>query len=155
MLTRALFILFALCPLLFAEKPNVIIILADDLGYSDLGCFGSRTIRTPNLDTMAAQGARFTSFYVAQAVCSASRAALMTGCYPNRVSMQGALNHTSREGIHADELLLPEMLKQQGYATAAFGKWHLGTAPMFHPLKNGFDCVSVGWMRQWVRLRRS
>jgi arylsulfatase len=121
------------------EKPNVILILADDLGYSDLGCFGSKTIRTPNLDTMAGQGTRFTSFYVAQAVCSASRAALMTGCYPNRVSMQGALNHTSKEGIHPDELLLPEVLKREGYATAAFGKWHLGTAPMFHPLKNGFD----------------
>jgi arylsulfatase len=140
MFLRSVFFFVALCPLLIsAAKPNVIIILADDLGYSDLGCFGSKTIRTPNLDTMAAQGTRFTSCYVAQAVCSASRAALMTGCYPNRVSMQGALNHTSKEGIHPDEWLLPEMLKQQGYATAAFGKWHLGTAPMFHPLKNGFD----------------
>ncbi len=122
-----------------AEKPNIVLILADDLGYSDLGCFGSRTIRTPNLDTMAAEGTRFTSFYVPQAVCSASRAGLMTASYPNRVSMQGALNHTSHEGIHPDEKLLPEMLKEQGYATAAFGKWHLGTTPMFHPLKNGFD----------------
>lgn len=121
------------------EKPNIVLILADDLGYSDLGCFGSHTIRTPNLDTMAAGGTRFTSFYVPQAVCSASRAGLMTGSYPNRVSMQGALNHTSKEGIHPDEKLLPEMLKEQGYATAAFGKWHLGTTPLFHPLKNGFD----------------
>jgi len=133
-------ILLSLCPLLSAnEKPNVILILADDLGYSDLGCFGSKTIRTPQLDTLAAQGTRFTSFYVTQAVCTASRAALLTGCYPNRVSMQGALNHTSQEGIHPDELLLPEMLKAQGYSTAAFGKWHLGTAPLFHPLKHGFD----------------
>jgi arylsulfatase A-like enzyme len=122
-----------------AEKPNIILILADDLGYSDLGCFGSHSIRTPQLDAMAAQGTRFTSFYVTQAVCSASRAALMTGSYPNRVSMQGALNHTSKEGIHPDEYLLPEMLKEQGYATGIFGKWHLGTAAMFHPLKHGFD----------------
>ncbi|MCX6853875.1 MAG: sulfatase [Verrucomicrobia bacterium] len=136
----ALLSLACLSPLLSAaEKPNIILILADDLGYSDLGCFGSKTIRTPNLDTMAAEGTRFTSFYVTQAVCSASRAALMTGSYPNRVSMQGALNHTSKEGIHPDEYLLPEMLKEQGYATGIFGKWHLGTAAMFHPLKHGFD----------------
>jgi arylsulfatase A-like enzyme len=122
-----------------AESPNIVIILADDLGYGDLACFGSKTIRTPNLDRMAAEGTRLTDFYVAQAVCSASRAALMTGCYPNRVSMQGALNHTSREGIHPDEVMLPELLKSRGYATAAFGKWHLGTADMFHPLKHGFD----------------
>ncbi len=88
---------------------------------------------------MAAAGTRFTSFYVAQAVCSASRAAMMTGCYANRVGMQGALNHTSLEGINPDELLMPEMFKKQGYATAAYGKWHLGTAAMFHPMKNGFD----------------
>lgn len=121
------------------KKPNVVLILADDLGYGDLGCQGSKTIRTPHLDKMAAEGSRFTSFYVSQAVCSASRAALMTGCYANRVGMQGALNHTSREGIHPDETLLPELLKQHGYATAIYGKWHLGTAPLFHPLKNGFD----------------
>ncbi len=133
------FLLLACARTATAEKPNIVLILADDLGYSDLGCFGSKTIRTPNLDTMAAEGTRFTSFYVPQAVCSASRAGLMTASYPNRVSMQGALNHTSREGIHPDEKLLPEMLKGQGYATAAFGKWHLGTTPMLHPLKNGFD----------------
>lgn len=121
------------------RPPNVILIVADDLGYSDLGCYGSATIRTPNLDRLAREGTRFTSFYVAQAVCSASRAALMTGCYPNRVGMQGALNHTSKEGIHPDELLLPEMFKKHGYATAIHGKWHLGTAPMFHPMKHGFD----------------
>jgi arylsulfatase A-like enzyme len=108
--------------------PNVILIVADDLGYADLSCFGSTTIRTPNLDRMAAEGGRFTSFCVAQAVCSASRAALMTGCYPNRVGMQGALNHTSKEGIHPEEVLLSEIFKSRGYATAAFGKWHLGTA---------------------------
>lgn len=120
-------------------KPNVILIVADDLGYSDIGCYGSKTIRTPNLDRMASEGSRFTSFTVAQAVCSASRAALMTGCYPNRVGMQGALNHTSLEGIHPDEFLMPELFKQRGYATAIHGKWHLGTAEMFHPMKHGFD----------------
>jgi arylsulfatase len=121
------------------ERPNVVIIVADDLGYGDVGCFGAQKCRTPQLDRMAAEGMRLTSFYVAQAVCSASRAALMTGCYSNRVGMAGALNHTSPEGLHADEWLLPEMLKERGYATGAFGKWHLGTRPQFHPMKNGFD----------------
>ncbi len=121
------------------SPPNIVVILADDLGHGDVGCFGSTTCRTPNLDRMAAEGARFTSFHVAQAVCSASRAALMTGCYSNRVGMAGALNHTSHEGINADEWLLPEMCKERGYATAAFGKWHLGTRAPFHPMRNGFD----------------
>jgi len=121
------------------RPPNVVIILLDDLGYADMGCFGAEKIKTPNMDRMAAEGMKFTSFYVAQAVCSASRAALMTGCYANRVGMQGALNHTSKEGIHPDEWLLPEMCKARGYATAAFGKWHLGTDLLFNPLHNGFD----------------
>lgn len=121
------------------EKPNVILIVADDMGYGDAACYGSPAIRTPNLDRMAEEGTKFTSFYVAQAVCTASRAALMTGCYPNRVGMQGALNHTSKEGIHLDELLMPEVFKKQGYATAAHGKWHLGTVMSFHPCRRGFD----------------
>ena len=121
------------------RPPNVVLILLDDLGYADLGCFGAEKIKTPHMDRMAAEGMKFTSFYVAQAVCSASRAALMTGCYANRVGMQGALNHTSKEGIHPDEWLLPEMCKARGYATAAFGKWHLGTDLLFNPLRNGFD----------------
>lgn len=110
--------ILALVPLLGAAAqeapPNVVLILADDLGYGDLGCFGNAKIRTPNLDRMAAEGTRFTSFYVAQAVCSASRAALLTGCYANRVSLQGALNHQSTVGIHDDELLLSEILKARG-----------------------------------------
>jgi arylsulfatase A-like enzyme len=121
------------------RPPNVVLILVDDLGYADLGCFGAEKIKTPHMDRMASEGMKFTSFYVAQAVCSASRAALMTGCYANRVGMQGALNHTSKEGIHPDEFLLPEMCKARGYATAAFGKWHLGTDLLFNPLHNGFD----------------
>ncbi len=138
---RLLFALFFTTTVFAADKrpPNIVIILADDLGYADVGCFGNTQIKTPNLDHMAAEGMRFTSFYVAQAVCSASRAALMTRCYANRVGMQGALNHTSKEGIHPDDLLLPEMCKTAGYATAAFGKWHLGTYPMFNPLHHGFD----------------
>src|SRR5207248_8760695 len=92
-----------------AGGPNVLIILADDMGYGDLGCYGNTKIRTPNIDRLAAEGTRFTSFYVAQPVCTASRAALLTGCYPNRVSLFGALNHESKVGIHPDERLLPEL----------------------------------------------
>jgi len=119
--------------------PNVVLIFTDDLGYSDLGCYGSKLNRTPRIDRLANEGTRFTQFYVAQAVCSASRAALMTGCYANRVGLEGALNHTSPVGIHPDERLIPEMLRDRGYATAMFGKWHLGLSPYFSPLKNGFD----------------
>lgn len=120
-------------------RPNVVIIYADDLGYGDVGCYGAKDIRTPNIDRLAQDGTRFSSFYVAQPVCTASRAALLTGCYSNRVSMAGALNHTSTVGIHPDEVLLSELLKQQGYATAIFGKWHLGHRAPFLPTRNGFD----------------
>jgi len=121
------------------HPPNVILIVADDMGYADMNCQGARGFKTPHLDGMAAQGTRFTSFYVAQAVCTASRAALLTGCYPNRLGLQGALNHTSRDGIHEDEWLLPEMFKDRGYATGGMGKWHLGTTAKFHPMRHGFD----------------
>ncbi len=121
------------------RPPNVILIVADDMGYADFGVQGAKGFRTPNLDRMAAEGTRFTSFYVAQAVCTASRAALMTGAYPNRVGLQGALNHTSRNGIHEDEWLLPEMFKARGYATLGTGKWHLGTTAKFNPVRHGFD----------------
>ena len=120
-------------------RPNIVLILADDIGYGDLSCFGSKTIRTPHIDSIANQGTRFTQFYVSQAVCSASRASLMTGCYANRVGMEGALNHTSPQGINPNELLLPELLKQHGYTTAMVGKWHLGLSPYFSPTRNGFD----------------
>lgn len=121
------------------SPPNVVLIFTDDLGYSDVGCFGSTVNRTPRIDRLAAEGTRFTHFYVAQAVCTASRAALMTGCYANRVGLEGALNHTSPIGIHPDEWLLPEMFAHRGYATAIFGKWHLGLSPDFSPLRNGFQ----------------
>jgi arylsulfatase A-like enzyme len=125
---------------LAAERPpNFVLIYCDDLGYGDLGCYGSKTNSTPNLDRLAAQGLRFTDFHTAAAVCSASRAALLTGCYPLRVEIMGALGPQSKVGIHADEILLPELLKKQGYATAIYGKWHLGHLPMFLPMQHGFD----------------
>lgn len=119
--------------------PNVVIIFTDDLGYADLGCFGAEQLSTPHLDRMAAEGVRFTDFYVAQAVCGASRAALLSGCYPNRIGLTGAPDHRARHGIHPDEQLLPELMREQAYATAIFGKWHLGHLEPFLPLQHGFD----------------
>lgn len=121
------------------NRPNIVLIMADDLGYGDVGCFGAKDIRTPHIDRLAAEGTRFTSYYVAQAVCTASRAGLMTGCYPNRIGLFGALNHQSNVGIADSELLLPEICKQTGYATAILGKWHLGHRQPFLPARHGFD----------------
>ena len=118
--------------------PNIVLIFCDDLGYADIGPYGSK-IPTPHLDRMARDGLKFTDFYVAQPVCSASRTALLTGCYPNRVGILGALGPRSVTGIHSNEITLAEILKGQGYATAAFGKWHLGDAPEFLPTRHGFD----------------
>src|SRR4051794_5321619 len=116
-----------------APPPNVVVIFLDDAGYGDLGCYGNKVIRTPNLDRMAAEGVRFTDFYVAQAVCSASRAALLTGCYPNRVGILGALGPKDKHGISDRETTVADMLKARGYATAIYGKWHLGHHPPFLP----------------------
>lgn len=121
------------------RPPNVVIIFADDLGYADISPFGAKKGLTPNLDALAANGRKFTSFYVAQPVCSASRAALLTGCYPNRIGIQGALGPNAKIGISSNETTLAEMLKTQGYATAIFGKWHLGHRPEFLPTRHGFD----------------
>jgi arylsulfatase A-like enzyme len=121
------------------HPPNVVVIFTDDQGYQDVGCFGSPNIKTPNLDRMAAEGMRFTDFYAGQAVCSASRAALLTGCYPNRVGILGAFGPSSRTGINSNEVTLAEILKSRGYATAIFGKWHLGDSPQFLPTRHGFD----------------
>ena len=123
--------------------PNFIIVFTDDLGYADIGSFsehdaGARP-RTPNLDRMAAEGIRLTNFYTAQAVCSASRAALLTGAYSNRIGITGALNHTASHGISPNETTLAEVLKSRGYATAIYGKWHLGHEKPFLPLQHGFD----------------
>jgi arylsulfatase A-like enzyme len=120
------------------RPPNVIIVYADDMGYGDLGCFGGK-IKTPNLDGMAKQGARLTSFYVAQAVCSASRAALMTGKYSNRVGILGALGPTAKNGLGDNNVTIAQMLKTLGYRTAIIGKWHLGHLPQHLPTRHGFD----------------
>jgi arylsulfatase A-like enzyme len=140
-LASALFLLFAGASFAAppADKPNLVLIVADDLGYGDLSCYGSQTIRTPHLDRLAAEGTRLSSFYVSQAVCTASRASLLSGCYANRVGMAGALNHTSRTGIHESELLLSQLCKRAGYATGCYGKWHLGTLPEFGAANRGFD----------------
>lgn len=138
-LFTALFAFGVLTASTAAERLNVVFILADDMGYGDLGCYGAKDIRTPEIDRLASEGTRFTSFYVAQPVCTASRASLMTGCYSNRVDMSGALNHLSQTGLHPRERLLGEMFQQQGYATAIFGKWHLGDRPPFLPTRRGFD----------------
>jgi arylsulfatase A len=121
------------------RPPNVVIIFADDQGYGDVGCYGARGFETPHLDRLASEGMRFTNFVVAQAVCGASRAALLTGCYPNRIGMLGAPSHRSTHGINSSEMLLPELCKQKDYATAMVGKWHLGHLPPFLPLQHGFD----------------
>jgi len=119
--------------------PNFVVIFTDDQGYSDVGCYGAEGFETPNLDQMAAEGVRFTSFYVSQAVCSASRSSLLTGCYPNRVSIFGALAPQSKIGLNPNEETIAEVLKKKGYAAGIFGKWHLGHHREFLPLQHGFD----------------
>jgi arylsulfatase A len=119
--------------------PNIVIIFIDDLGYADIGPFGATAYKTPHLDRMAQEGRIFTDFHSATAVCSASRAALMTGCYPERVSILGALNAKAKVGINADETTLAELCRSRGYATAIYGKWHLGHHKQFLPLQHGFD----------------
>lgn len=121
------------------RPPNVVIVYCDDLGYGDLGCYGASPSVTPRIDGLAASGARFTDFYSAQPVCSASRAALLTGCYANRVSIVGALSPAQNYGLHHQEATLARLLKQRQYATAIFGKWHLGHHPDFLPTTHGFD----------------
>jgi arylsulfatase A-like enzyme len=120
-------------------RPNIIIIFMDDLGYGDLSCYGAIQYHTPNLDRMASQGMRFTSFLSAQAVCSASRAGILTGCYPNRVGITGALMPDARIGLNPSEETIAEVLKKGNYKTCAIGKWHLGYQREFLPLQQGFD----------------
>ena len=133
------------------ERPNIVLFFTDDQGYSDIGCFGAVGFETPHLDKLAMEGRRFTNFYTPISVCSASRTALMTGCYPQRVSMPGVLFPTSgnpvtgekpgpgKEGLHVNEITLANILKDRGYATCIVGKWHLGDAPPFLPTRRGFD----------------
>ena len=137
-------IVFAFVPKekVVAEKvnsPNIIIIFCDDLGYGDISAYTASYFNTPNIDRLAVTGMRFTEFYSAQAVCSASRVALLTGCYPNRIGISGALMPWSTIGLSADEKTMAEILKEKGYATGIFGKWHLGYQKKFLPLQHGFD----------------
>lgn len=124
---------------------NYVVIFCDDLGYGDLGCYGSKKNRTPRIDQLAAEGMRFTDFYSSSPVCTPSRASLMTGCYARRVGMhEDATGHwvlipRSRRGLHPDERTLAEVLKSRGYATACIGKWHLGDQPRHLPAEHGFD----------------
>ncbi len=121
------------------RPPNVIVILCDDLGYADIGCFGAKGYATPNLNLMAAEGRRFTNFHVSSAVCSASRSALLTGCYHSRVGIHGALPPHSKTGLNPSETTIAEMLKARGYATGMAGKWHLGDRADWMPMRQGFD----------------
>lgn len=121
------------------DKPNIVLIFADDMGFGDLGVYGATEWETPNLDQLAADGVRFTQFYVPHAVCSASRAALLTGTYANRLEIFGALDHTATHGLNPEETTIAEMLKANGYATGMVGKWHLGHLAPFLPTEQGFD----------------
>jgi arylsulfatase A-like enzyme len=129
-----------------AERPaNIVLFFVDNLGNGDVGCFGSKLHRTPHIDRLAAEGTKFTSFYVASGVCTPSRAALLTGCYPPRVGLHengaggAVLRPLDTKGLHPDETTIAEVLKAAGYATAIFGKWHLGDQPPFLPTRQGFD----------------
>src|SRR6056300_281073 len=121
------------------KNPNIILILTDDQGYADLGAFGAKDFETPHIDQMAKEGALLTQYYAPQAVCSASRAGILTGCYPNRIGIHNAFMPEAKKGLNPAELTIAEMLKPLGYATAIYGKWHLGDAPEFLPNQHGFD----------------
>jgi arylsulfatase A len=121
------------------DKPNVVIIFCDDVGYADIGIFGAKGYETPNLDRMAAEGVKFTDFYAAASSCTPSRAALMTGCYPQRVGLPNVIGPKAKIGISDQEQTIAETLKPLGYATACYGKWHLGHHPKFLPTRHGFD----------------
>ena len=120
-------------------KPNIIFILMDDLGYGDLGCYGGFPYKTPNINKLAANGMRFTNFYAAQAVCTASRASFLTGCYPNRIGISGAFSPSWPIALNPEEETIAKLLKQNGYKTGMYGKWHLGQKAPFLPLSYGFD----------------
>ena len=127
-----------------AQQPNFVVIFTDDQGYADLSCFGGTHVNTPRIDQMAAEGAKLTSFYVAAPVCTPSRAALMTGCYPKRIDMARGSKFVvllagDRKGLNPEEITIAEVLKSAGYKTGMFGKWHLGDQPEFMPTRQGFD----------------
>jgi arylsulfatase A-like enzyme len=135
----ALLALLAACEREYLGPPNVVLLLADDLGFGDVGVYGATGFETPSLDRMAEEGMRFTSFYAPNAACSPTRAAIMTGSYAPRVGIPGVLSPRSRRGLNPAEVTIAELLKAQGYATIAVGKWHLGDHPMFLPTNHGFD----------------
>jgi len=122
-----------------SSPPNVVIVYIDDMGFGDLGRTGAIGYETPNFDEMAANGIFFSNYYSPQAVCTASRAGLLMGCYPNRLNFSGAIDHTAKVGINDNEETIAELLKARGYATAAYGKWHLGFQEQFLPTNHGFD----------------
>ena len=128
-----------------ADSPNIVLIFVDNFGNGDLACFGSELHRTPHVDRLAAEGMKFTSFYVSSGVCTPSRASLMTGCYPRRINMHvsdrnsAVLQPVSPKGLHPQETTLAEVLKSVGYATACIGKWHLGDQLEYLPTRQGFD----------------
>ena len=146
-LFKNIFLFLSLLPIIFSscksvskpKPPNIVFILTDDLGFADLSSYGSKIIHTPNLDKLANEGALLNSYYSTQAVCSASRASILTGTYPNRIGFSGALGPNSKKGINPNELLISEMLKAKGYKTAIHGKWHLGDNQKFLPTRHGFD----------------
>ena len=121
------------------RRPNIVFILTDDLGYGDLSSYGSKTINSENIDQLAKDGVKLTSYYAAQPVCSASRAAVLTGVYPNRIGIHNAFGPNSNSGINHNELTIAEMLKENGYSTGIFGKWHLGSKKEYFPTNHGFD----------------
>src|SRR6056300_1044708 len=121
------------------KNPNIVLILTDDQGYADLGVFGATDFDTPHLDQMAKEGALLTQYYAPQAVCSASRAGILTGCYPNRIGIHNAFMPEAKKGLNPAEVTLAELLKTKGYATGIFGKWHLGDHKEAMPLNHGFD----------------
>jgi len=138
-----LLLMFCFSTKLNAQKkeqlPNVILIYLDDMGFGDLTITGAIDYQTPNIDRMAKEGIFFSHYYAPQAVCSASRAGILTGCYPNRIGFSGALDHTAKIGINSEDETIAEVLKKKGYVTAAFGKWHLGFQKEFLPTHHGFD----------------
>jgi arylsulfatase len=128
------------CATLLAGRPNIVLIMCDDMGWADLGCYGSKQNPTPNIDQLGKEGVRFTNFLATQAVCTSSRVALLTGCYPNRLGLGGtALGPNSKIGLSNDEQTLGALLQKAGYHTGVVGKWHLGDAPKFLPPAHGFD----------------
>ncbi|MEZ4703061.1 MAG: sulfatase [Rhodothermales bacterium] len=148
-------ILLAGCAEPLPAPPNIVLIYADDLGYGDLGIFGHPTIKTPHLDALARSGVKLSAFYSAAPVCTPARAALLTGRYPIRSGMTGVFFPEDTTGLPASEWTLAEALREHGYRTALFGKWHLGSAPGFRPVDHGFDTsygllYSNDMMRPWV-----